>query len=183
MIPSDFEPSPIDIRILKRRQWIGMAMFALLFVTVLLGMSDDKVQDKTTVKRLQVVDQHGQAVVEFTAGEHGGRIVLRSAGGKDVVRIEANAMGGAVLTFQSDGQPATELMTYQMNAAKRVGGLNIFDWKGRATVSLGTGYHGGGPVSMGAHCPGGVLVLDDASDMMRVDLCLLKELSELLGRK
>ncbi len=74
-----------------------------------------------------------------------------------------------------------------MNAAKRVGGLNIFDWKGRATVSLGTGFRGSGPVSMGAGCAGGVLVLayddSDVSEMMRVDLCLLKDLSELLGRK
>ncbi len=175
------------IRMLERRQWIGMAVFALLLVTVLLGMSDDEVQDQITAKRMQVVDHHGRAVVEITAGELGGQIVLRSSGGKDVVRIEANAMGGAVLTFQSDGRRAAELMTYQMNAAKRVGGLNIFDWKGRATVSLGTGYHGGGAVSMGAHCPGGVLVLanddGDDSEMMRVDLCLLKEMSELLGRK
>ena len=175
------------IRILERRQWIGMAVFALLLVTAFLGMSDDKVQQLTMVKRLQVVDQHGRAVVEITAGEMGGRIVLRSAGGKDIVRIEANAMGGAVLTFQSDGRPATALQTYPMTATKSVGGLNIFDWKGRATVSLATGYHGDGPVSMGAHCPGGVLVLanddGDDSEMMRVDLCLLKELTELLGPK
>ena len=176
------------IRILERRQWIGMATApGLMFVAVLLGMSDDKVRDRATLKRLQVVDDHGRAVVEITAGELGGQIVLRSAGGEDIVRIEADAKGGAVLTFQNDGRRATALRTYQMNATKRVGGLNIFDWQGRATVSLGTGYHGTGPVSMGAGCSGGVLVLahddSDDSDMMRVDLCLLKELSELLGRK
>ena len=150
-------------------------------------MSDDKLPDRAIIKHLQVVDDHGRTVVEITAGQLGGQIVLRSAGGKDLVRIEADAMGGAVLTFQNDGRRATSLRTYQMNATKRVGGLNIFDWKNRATVSLGTGFHGGGPVSMGAHCPGGVLVLghddSDVSEMMRVDLYLLKELSELLGRK
>jgi len=37
---------------------------------------------------------------------------------------------------------------------------------------------------MGAGCAGGVLVLGlHDGDMMRVDLCLLKELSELLGQK
>ena len=103
------------------------------------------------------------------------------------MRIEADAKGGAVLTFQNDGRRATALQTYQMNATKTVGGLNIFDWQESATVSLGTGFRGTGPVSMGAGCAGGVLVLGyddpDASEMMRVDLCLLKELAELLGGK
>lgn len=175
------------IRTLERRQWIGMVALALVFGAALLGMSDEKLHEQARVKRLQVVDDHGRAVVEITAGERGGQIVLRSAGGRDIVRLEAAAKGGAVLTFQNDGRRATALRTYQMNATKRVGGLNIFDWKGRATVSLGTGFRGTGPVSMGAGCAGGVLVLaydgSDVSDMMRVDLCLLKELSELLGRK
>ena len=48
------------IRTLERRQWVAMAAFALLFVTALLGMSDDKVQDQTTVRRLHVVDDHGR---------------------------------------------------------------------------------------------------------------------------
>ena len=175
------------IRTLERRQWIGMAAFALLFVATLLGMSDDRVSDQIKVKQLQVVDDHGRVVVEMKASELGGQIVLRSAGGQDIVRIEAAARGGAVLTFQSDGRRATALGTYPMVATKSVGGLNIFDWEGRATVSLSTGYHGGGPVSMGAHCPGGVLVLgndaSEKSEMMRVDLCLLKELAEFLGRE
>ena len=175
------------IKTLERQQWIGMVALALLFGAALLGMSDDKVQDQAKVKRLQVVDDQGRPVVEIGTGALGGQIVLRSAGGKDIVRIEADANGGAVLTFQNDGRRATALGTYPMTAKKWVGGLNIFDWKGRATVSLSTGYHGGGPVSMGAHCPGGVLVLanddSDDSEMMRVDLCLLKELSELLGQK
>lgn len=172
------------IRTLERRQWIGMAAFALLLVAALLGMSDDKVHDQTRVKRLQVVDDHGRAVVEITAGELGGQIVLRSAGGKDIVRIEADAKGGAVLTFQNDGRRATALGTYQANATKRAGIVNVFDWDGRASVTLGTGIRGSGPVSMGAHCAGGVLVLAlHDGDMMRVDLCLLKELSEILGRK
>ncbi|MCZ6851727.1 MAG: hypothetical protein O7F17_08810, partial [Planctomycetota bacterium] len=104
------------IRTMERRQWIGMAAFALLFVAALLGMSDDKVPDQARVKHLQVVDDHGRAVVEITAGELGGKIVLRSAGGEDIVRIEADAKGGAVITFQNDGRRATALRTYQMNA-------------------------------------------------------------------
>ena len=171
------------IRTLERRQLIGMAAFALLFVAALLGMSDDKARDQARVKRLQVVDDHGRAVVEITAGELGGQIVLRSAGGEDTVRIETDAKGGAVLTFQNDGRRATALRTYQVNATKRAGTVATFDWEGRASVDLGTGFRGSGPVSMGAGCAGGVLVLAlHDGDMMRVDLCLLKELSELLRR-
>ena len=174
-------------RRLERRQWFGMAACPLRFIAALLGMSDDKVHDQSRVKRLQVVDDNGRAVVEITAGELGGQIVLRSAGGKDIVRIEADPKGGAVLTFQNDGRRAIALGTYQVNATKRAGIVNVFDWDGRASVTLGTGFRGTGPVSMGAGCAGGVLVLahddSDDSEMMRVDLCLLKELSELLGRK
>ena len=65
--------------------------------------------------------------------------------------------------------------------------MNVFDWNGRASVTLGTGFKGTGPVSMGAGCAGGVLVLahddSDHSDMMRVDLCLLKELADLTSTK
>ena len=173
------------IKTLERRQRIGMvALPLLLFGAAVLGMSDDKVDDQARVKRLQVVDDHGRAVVEITAGELGGQIVLRSAGGKDIVRIEADAKGGAVLTFQNDGRRATALRTYQMTATKSAGTVATYDWEGRASVDLGTGFHGGGPVSMGAGCAGGVLVLAlHDGDMMRVDLCLLKELSEFLGRK
>ncbi len=53
------------IRMLERRQWIGMAVFALLLVTVLLGMSDDEVQDQITAKRIQVV---GIAWLPLNAG-------------------------------------------------------------------------------------------------------------------
>lgn len=169
-------------------------LFAVLVFAMGAGTQEeanrDRVKDIMQAKAFQVVDEKGRAVVEITAGEMGGKIVLRSAAsGKDIVRIEADAAGGAVRTFQNDGQRATELFTYQMTAANTVGGLNIFDFKGNATVSLGTGFHGGGPVSMGAHCPGGVLVLshdgdDDrgGSQMMRVDLCLLRELAEIVGR-
>ena len=38
------------IRTMERRQWIGMAAFALLFVVALLGMSDDKAHDHATIK-------------------------------------------------------------------------------------------------------------------------------------
>ncbi len=95
------------IRTLERRQRISMVALALVFGAALLGMSDDKPHDQARVKRLQIVDDHGRPVVEITAGELGGQIVLRSAGGKDIVRIEADAKGGAVLTFQNDGRRAT----------------------------------------------------------------------------
>lgn len=175
------------IRILERRQRVGMAVLALMFVVALLGMTDGDGEGRSTLERLEIVDQKGRVAVEIIAGKSGGQIVLRSTGGKDVVRIEANTKGGTLATFQTDGRPATALGTYPMTRDKTVGGLNIFDWKGDATVSLSTGFSGGGPVSMGAHCPGGVLALahddTDTSEMMRVDLCLLKELADLLDKE
>ena len=67
------------IRTLERRQWIGMAAFALLFVATLLGMSDDRVSDQIKVKQLQVVDDHGRVVVEMKASELGGSESLSAA--------------------------------------------------------------------------------------------------------
>ena len=154
---------------------------ALLFGAALLGMSDDKVHDQARVKRLQVVDDYGRPVVEITAGDLGGQLVLRSAGGKDIVRIQAEALGGAVRAYQSDERPATALYTYQMTQTKTAGAVETFDAAGRSAVTLGTGDDIGGPVSMGAHCPGGVLVVAHDGALKRVDACLLRELSDIVG--
>ena len=161
-----------------------MVAFTVLFVAALLGMSADKVQDEISVKHLRIVDERGQTVTEMTASKLGGRIVVRSADGVDTLLLESDAKGGSVSTFKNNGRRAIVIGTYQVNSTKQAGIVNVFDWDGHASVSLGTGVRGEGAVSMGAHCPGGVLVVDQhGGDMMRVDLCLLRELSESLGRK
>ncbi len=131
-------------------------------------------------RRIVITDDKGTPVIELSADEHGGTIVIRSAAGKDVVTLGDNGRGGYAKLFQNDGRPAVSLHTYPVSRRKTAGMIENFDDAGKAAVSIGIGDLHGGPVSMGAHVRGGVVVIDRPDGLHRLDGPMLAELRKLV---
>ncbi len=131
-------------------------------------------------RRIVITDDKGTPVIELWADEHGGTIVIRSAAGKEVVTLGHDGRGGYARLFQSDGRPAVSLHTYPVSRRKTAGMIENFDDAGKAAVSIGIGDLHGGPVSMGAHVLGGVVVIDRPDGLHRLDGPMLAELRKLV---
>lgn len=131
-------------------------------------------------RRIVITDDKGTPVIELWADEHGGTIVIRSAAGKEVVTLGHDGRGGYARLFQSDGRPAVSLHTYPVSRRKTAGMIENFDDAGEPAVSIGIGDLHGGPVSMGAHVLGGIVVIGRPDGLHRLDGPMLAELRKLV---
>ena len=157
----------------------GAALFALLLALVDWATAQSGDNETIRGKRIVLVNDDGVPVIELLAEGGGGKLVIRSGKGKELVSLGSEELGGAVRLHQNDGKPAVALYTYRVSHGKTAGMLENFDYRGKVAVSIGSGDNDSGPTSMGAG-PGGVVAIDWEGGPRRLDAPTLIKLQTLL---
>ncbi len=142
----------------RRRDHLWTPLLGAMLLASFLAPPQDGLQPVRT-RRLSIVNDEGQTVVEIFGDERGGGLSLRSTAGEELVALRIDHLGGWIQVAQNDGRPAVRLNTGPITHAKIAGTLEVFDFEGEAAVVLSSGDESGVSVSMGAGVRGGVLGL------------------------
>ena len=144
----------------KRFLWFT-ALLVLSVATIGAARQD---ADVIRARTLQIVDDAGVVVGEFSSGANGGTFLLADAQGRPAVRIEIDHYGGVLRTFHPDGRKGVAIRQYPIAAVQPpltlTGGMvEVFDHEEESVVILGSGVDRGVSVSMGAGYNGGAVVV------------------------
>ena len=164
------EPQSIDLaahicrleKQLKRQKNI-LWLFTLGLFSVMAMAATSQDANVIRTKKLQVVNDTGTVLGEFSSNKNGATLQISNAQGRKVVRLEADYYGGAVHTFHNDGRKGVALRQYPIadidNKPLTGGMVEVFDHKEESVVVLGSGVDRGVSVSMGAGYNGGAVVV------------------------